>query len=308
MSDTAAGTPGPARPPEGADAPIRAAGAVVWRRGFAGYDVVLVHRPKYDDWSLPKGKLDPGEHVLTAAVREVEEESGVRIRLGRPLPTQRYPVAGRAKEVRYWTGHVVAGELAPDNEVDQAEWLRVPEALDRLTWERDQDIVRAFADGPVDTVPVLLLRHGDAVPRQDWPGTDADRPLDELGRRQADVLVDLLSCYDVRSVLSSETRRTIDTVRPYATARGLDVGVETLFGQEVFSDAPDEALDRAATIVRTARVPTVICTHRPVLPWLVSTLFRDGDVPTPTDTLAPGAFWVLHLAAGRVVAVEQHAP
>ena len=119
--------------------------------------------------------------------------------------------------------------------------------------------------------------------------------------------MDLLSCYDVRCVLSSDTRRTIDTVRPYAATRGLGVDVETLFGQEVFSDAPDEALDRVVTIVRTAQVPTVICTHRPALPWLVSTLFHDGDVPTPTDGLAPGAFWVLHLAAGRVVAVEQHA-
>ena len=108
---------------------IRAAGAVVWRRGAAGTDIVLVHRPRYDDWSIPKGKTMPGEHVLLTAVREVAEEAGVRVALGRRLPTTHYVTEGRPKRVDYWAARPVSPDaFTPNEEVDSLAWLPVADA------------------------------------------------------------------------------------------------------------------------------------------------------------------------------------
>jgi 8-oxo-dGTP diphosphatase len=126
---------------------IEAAGGVVWRRSpHGGIEVLLVHRPRYDDWSLPKGKLDPGESAEEAAVREVHEEAGVRGRLGTELDEVRYvDRTGRRKRVRYWTMQPV-GEVRfrANDEVDQVRWLAVDEAVDLLTYERDSVLLRAI--------------------------------------------------------------------------------------------------------------------------------------------------------------------
>jgi len=115
--------------------PVVAAGAVVTRRG--GDEVLLVHRPRYRDWSFPKGKCEPGEHVVAAAVREVHEETGVRVRLLRPLPRQRYLVSGgREKVVHYWLGRRVDGKISDhvaDEEIDEVRWVPVAEAVRMLT-------------------------------------------------------------------------------------------------------------------------------------------------------------------------------
>jgi 8-oxo-dGTP diphosphatase len=121
---------------------VRAAGGVVRRGG----DVLVVHRPKYDDWTLPKGKLDPGETDEQAAVREVEEETGLRCRLGRELPSIRYhDRRGRAKQVRYWEMEPESGDFVPNDEVDEIRWLPPTEALSLLTYDRDRDVLRAVA-------------------------------------------------------------------------------------------------------------------------------------------------------------------
>lgn len=127
--------------------PVLAAGGVVWRRdGGRGIEVVLVHRPRYDDWSLPKGKLDPGETDEEAARREVEEETSVVADLGPELPTVTYlDRSGKHKRVRYWAMTVVAGEPAAANEVDRAEWVPIEEASRRLTYEHDVSVLRALS-------------------------------------------------------------------------------------------------------------------------------------------------------------------
>jgi 8-oxo-dGTP diphosphatase len=121
---------------------VRAAGGVVRR----GEDVLVVHRPKYDDWTLPKGKLDPGESDEQAALREVEEETGLRCRLGRELPTIRYDDRhGRSKQVRYWQMEPESGEFVPNDEVDEIRWLPPAEALALMSYDRDRDVLRAVA-------------------------------------------------------------------------------------------------------------------------------------------------------------------
>jgi 8-oxo-dGTP diphosphatase len=129
--------------PEAAE--VKAAGGVVWRRGPSGVEVAVVHRPKYDDWSLPKGKLDPGESWEEAALREVEEEIGLRCDLGRELPSISYTDdKGRDKVVRYWMMQPRDGEFVPNREVDEVRWLVPSAAAELLTYEFDRDLVASL--------------------------------------------------------------------------------------------------------------------------------------------------------------------
>ena len=131
-----------------ADGVVRAAGGAVWRRAPDGaVEVILVHRPRYDDWSLPKGKVDPGETDEQAALREVREEASVDARIGPELPTTTYlDRSGKHKRVRYWAMTVAGGEPAADNEVDEAAWVALPEARKRLTYSRDVAVLDALTE------------------------------------------------------------------------------------------------------------------------------------------------------------------
>ncbi|WP_329244963.1 NUDIX hydrolase [Streptomyces canus] len=133
--------------------PVQAAGCVLWRRSpiDGGLEVCLVHRPKYDDWSHPKGKLKRGEDALTGALREVEEETGYRAALGAPLSAAKYYANGRPKQVRYWAAEATTGAFTPNDEVDRILWLSPTAARNRLTQPRDRTLV--------DELLVRVLEH-----------------------------------------------------------------------------------------------------------------------------------------------------
>ena len=291
--------------------PVLAAGAVLWRvTPHGGLEIALIHRPKYDDWSLPKGKLSSAEHVLTAAVREVEEETGVTARLGRPLPTQHYLVEGRPKEVRYWSAQArLAGDgaFSAGDEVDELVWLPVGDAERQLTHTRDSGVLAAFTAAPIATTPLLLLRHASAVKRSEWTQADAVRPLTNKGAAEAESLAPLLAAYGIEQLICSNTRRCTDSLRPYAETSGVRCDEEPLFSETGYQQHRDEALDRAVQLLTIDR-PTVVCSHRPVLPDLAVLLCRRSGIDAPTRGLKASAFWVLHLADGRVVDVEEHTP
>ena len=143
---------------------VLAAGAVLWRcdGDSAAPEIAVIHRPRYDDWSLPKGKVDAGETEPVTAVREVHEETGYSSHLGRRLTAVTYPVEQGVKKVRYWAARRVDGEFNPNAEVDELKWLPIAEAMKQLEYPYDRKVLRRFAKQPVDTQTVLIVRHGTA--------------------------------------------------------------------------------------------------------------------------------------------------
>jgi 8-oxo-dGTP diphosphatase len=278
---------------------VLAAGAVVLRKGG---EVLLVHRPKYDDWSFPKGKLDPGEHVTAAAVREVAEETGLDVRLGPPLSVQEYDVEnGRRKRVHYWVGRVVGGDdvttYQPNDEIDGLAWVTLDEARHRLSYDHDRALLEEAASFAKVTVPLVVLRHGRARIRKTWAGDDRDRPLTRAGEFQAEQLVPLLGAYGVTHVLTSSSRRCWTTVSPYAEVADVEIEDTDDLSQE---DATPELVTKHVQALLARKEPSVLCTHRPVLPWVFEAL----DLEPPE--MATGAMVVVHHRNGRVVATEEH--
>jgi 8-oxo-dGTP pyrophosphatase MutT (NUDIX family)/phosphohistidine phosphatase SixA len=305
--------------PEEPGEEIRAAGAVVWRDGTQGIETALVHRSRYDDWSIPKGKAMPGEHVLLTAVREVAEEAGVRVALGRRLPTTHYVTEGRPKRVDYWAGRPVSPEaFSPGTEVDALRWLPLTAAARQLTYARDVTVLGAFAAGPAATTPVILLRHAEAISRKTWrkAGHDDDltRPLSAKGQADAHALGQILRCFAPGRVISSGAQRCLATVRPYAALTGAVVETErelTIGGTTAEPTGPEwAATDAAGELVAklvTGGQPVVICAHRQNLPWLLAHVCAILGAPVPDGPpLRKGAFWVLQEGAGRLATAEQH--
>lgn len=293
--------------------PVRAAGVVLLRTGGRGLETALIHRPHRADWSLPKGKVDPGEHILTAAVRECDEETGLVPRLGPPLMTQSYQAMGRPKVVDYWRADIASDEgFAPDDEVDEVRWVAIDEAAGLLTYPRDADIVRQAVDMP-ETTPLILLRHTQALKRSDFTGTDdTQRPLSGKGRSQAKALVPLLSAYGIDQVHSSDSVRCSETVRRFAKSIGAPISAEPTLSEVGHGEHPKRAAKRMlALLADPARI--VVCSHRPVMPTLVEAIagLRWGGKGDLDDKLPPGGFLVVHrhFDGGdlpRIVAVERH--
>jgi len=220
----------PERSPAGE---IRAAGAVLWRPAGSGIRVALVHRPRYDDWGFAKGKLEPGEHVLLAAVREVAEETGLPVTLGRRLLPARYDSDGVPKRVDYWAAEVDPDRQAPgfsaNAEIDEVRWLAASAAARQLSYPRDAETLTDFRAGPRHTVPLILVRHASAGRKSDWHSGDETRPLDRRGKKDARFLAPLLRCFGVSRVVSSPATRCVATVRPYARSVGEQVETEPAF-------------------------------------------------------------------------------
>jgi phosphohistidine phosphatase SixA/ADP-ribose pyrophosphatase YjhB (NUDIX family) len=311
---------------------IPAAGTLPWRDRDGALEVALVHRPRYDDWSWAKGKLDPDEEWPVAAVRETDEETGLRVALGVPLPEARYTLLGRDgspddKVVRYWAARVVGGSGKLMNEIDDVAWLDAKAAHDRLDYARDQDqllaMVRWHQSGLLATWPLVLVRHAHAVARGEYSGKDdTARPLDGPGRDRARVLVDVLGAYGPTRVLTSPSVRCRATVQPFADASGAGLRTRRGLSEEGYEADPTRSLRHLDRLLDRAE-PAVLCSHGPVLPGLVEQLearvHPDGDPATGElldaareDKLAKGEALVCHLVGAgpdaRVVAVERYLP
>jgi 8-oxo-dGTP diphosphatase len=277
---------------------IHAAGAVLWRPGPSGTEILLVHRPRYDDWSLPKGKQEPGEHIAVTAVREVEEEASVRPVLGPHLRDVTYHAQGHPKRVDYWVARADAAKA--DHEVDAVTWLPVDLALDRLTYPHDRDVVGVLV--PRETVPLILLRHAHAVPKG---GEDLARPLNERGQEDAAVLAGLLACFAPHArVLSSPAVRCEQTVAPYAAAAGVAVEIDHRLSARTNAGDTPAALIRE--LMEAAR-PAIVCLHRENVPVALEVACAAlGTFPPADSLLVKGGFWVVHAVGGELAALERY--
>ncbi|MDO5494753.1 MAG: NUDIX hydrolase [bacterium] len=314
---------------------VRAAGALLWRERGRRLQVLLVHRPSYNDWSWPKGKPDEGEALPVTAVREVEEETGIRVVLGPPLASVRYRLSGgKSKEASYWSARADHPgpwvnsrpyvRRAPMREVDEVRWVDALQALKMLTYDRDRVPLRVLIDqwddGKLDTWTVVVARHGRARKRSVWKkGDEETRPLTSVGERQATLMVPFLSAFGVDRVVSSPWKRCFDTVLPYATAAGVDVEVRPELTEAAHDAKPKAARGIVNAELRTPGEGVVICTHRPVLPTVMGQLAAftpsrlEEEVPNKDPWLKTGEFLVAHLTRHprrgvSVVAVERHRP
>ena len=310
---------------------VRAAGAVLWRPGHdeTAVEIALIHRPRYDDWSLPKGKIDPGETEPVTAVREVFEETGHHAHLGRRLHSVRYPIEQGIKRVRYWAARSVGGEFTPGREVDELLWLPVSDAINGLSYEHDRKVLHRFVEHPADTHTVLVVRHGTAGSKSRFSGQDTNRALDKKGRAQAEALVGQLLAFGPTEVYAADKVRCHQTVEPLAEELGVVIGNEPTLTAEAYAENPkrgrrrvlqiagllgNDADSAGGTALRgtarggarqsNSRGTPVICTQGEVIPDLIAWWCdRDGIRPDKSRN-RKGSTWVLSLSAGHLVAAD----
>ncbi|GAA4747404.1 NUDIX hydrolase [Modestobacter marinus] len=287
---------------------IPAAGGVVWRTGDDGtVETAVVHRPKYDDWSLPKGKLDAGEHPLVAAVREVGEETGLQVAVGRRSVQTRYAHRQGPKRVDYWVMQAVGGAFAPNDEVDELRWLPVPAAVELVSHSHDRAVLEDLTRADVPRAPrVLLVRHASAGDRSDWDGPDDTRPLDRRGRAQAARLAAVLPVFAPSRLLAAPPVRCGQSLDPLARELGLPVGPAPELGEEGFDADPQAGIELVTRLLADgdADGPVVVCSQGGAIPAVLLALgvrWHDtaGALWPPS---AKGSVWALGGRPGALVA------
>jgi 8-oxo-dGTP diphosphatase len=307
--------------------PVLAAGAVCWRVSKKGKPkILLVHRTQHKDVSLPKGKVDPGETLPETAVREIAEETGLIIGLGAPLGVVEYQLpGGRDKQVYYWAGEVSAESRAnstfvANDEIEELHWVGMKKARKVLSYPHDVDIVERFAElfaqGRARTFAIVALRHGTAVPAEDWDGPDATRPLMQRGVNQSMSVAHGIAAFRPRALISSTAERCLRTIAPTARVTGLPVDEDHVISQDEYRSGGKAVRALVAERIEAAET-TVLCRHGPVLPQIIA---AGAELPGTAGSsklqraaaLGTGEYAVLHVPIEHpesgLVAVEVHGP
>lgn len=293
---------------------VTAGGVVVIRDGH----VLLVHRPRYQDWSLPKGKVDSPEILPVTAVRECDEETGYGVFLGPYLGADHYAVPEGNKVVHYWSAQVREEVgFAPDEEVDEIAWVQLSEARETLTYPEDWAFVEQARDLPV-THSLLVLRHAKAMKRSDYRGKlDGERPLSGKGRRQSKFVVDALDAYGITRIVSSSMLRCQETVKKYSKYADIDVELFDSLSESGHEKDPKSTRKTVAEITRDLR-PTVLCSHRPVIPTIMETIAHELGLSREAqrgglwdEKIPPASFFAIHRASspsGKIslISIERH--
>ena len=260
-------------------ATIQAAGAVVWRNNKDKTEVAIIHRPKYDDWSFPKGKVEINESLIACAHREVLEETNIQTEFGAFLGDVEYLTQDGKKQVSFWAAKAITyKDFSPNSEVDQLKWVEVKKVKELLTLETDKKILAQFIKLDFDTKPFILLRHAKAITRDEWQGDDDDRPLDSLGQNQAKRLLSIYQVYNLEQIHTSDAVRCYDTVNPMV----------------------DYAKD---LIKEDARI--LLCSHNPILPKMLNKLTKKSDVDADEDKLSPADGWVIHRSGKEIIQIDR---
>ncbi len=288
--------------------PILAAGAVLWRKNaIAQIEVLLVHRPRYDDWSLPKGKVEAHEELITCAYREVLEETGFDVTFGPFLMDVEYFVAEGLKRVSYWSARVTNPDKVfhANSEVDQVGWFTLEDSLTQVTRESDREVLETFINSPFDSYPLIFLRHAKALAREEWNSDDEDRPLDLLGQQQAKRILSMYQVYGLTEIHTSDAVRCHDTVSDMARALGLKLTVTAEVSEYTWrkSKGKERAKEYVKELVKQS-VPILLCSHNPVLPRMLEKLTKKIDFDRPENKLMPAESWILHHNKKKIVQID----
>ncbi|MBH5295557.1 bifunctional NUDIX hydrolase/histidine phosphatase family protein [Corynebacterium ulcerans] len=297
-----------AEPAQEYSRPTLAAGAVLWRSDHTDPDSIqyaVIHRPHYDDWSLAKGKVDPGESLPVTAAREIVEETGFRVRLGKLLGKVTYPVGDRTKVVYYWTAEVLDGAFTPNNEVDEIRWLDFHQARELLSYDVDKNIMdkaRKRFEVPA-TTRILYVRHARAFRRSNWAGNDNLRPLDKKGRRQAQLLAPLLEAFRPTAIYSALPDRCQQTAAPLAKALDLEVSVDATLGDEGWLSAMTDSQAAFSRIIDQGGVSVVVAQGM-VIPDTIAWLSASGRLPLEEIPAKKASVWVLSFTNGELTGAD----
>lgn len=276
---------------------VQAAGGLVFRETAKGkLKVLLAHRPRYDDWALPKGKADRGETAEETAVREVLEETGFHCRIVAPVGITRYRIDGGVKEVSWFAMRPLPDSpgFKKNKEVDEIRWLSRKKAKELCDYESDRQlIVDAGLKRLAQTGTLFLLRHGAAGDRSKWTGVDATRPLTKKGRRQATALAESLQGRGIEKIYTSPYTRCVQTVEPLAEAIGAKV-----IEHDALAEGPD--IDGAYDLVdRLVGYNAVLCSHGDVIPAVINRMMWAGLTLESRFYCSKGSIWEVDLDGGR---------
>ena len=286
--------------------PILAAGAVLWRKSEKKkIEVLIIHRPKYDDWTFPKGKAEIGEPLIACAYREVLEETNIETAFGPYLGEVEYLTNDGNKKVSFWSAKVVKEkEFNPNMEVDQLKWVEVTKIKELLTLDTDRKIFEQFLKIEPDTKPLILLRHAKAVTRDEWQGEDDDRPLDSYGQNQAKRLLAMYQVFNLEQIHSSDAVRCYDTV--VAIAKGLNIKLEVTgkLSESTFKKDKEKAFDYAKDLIKLNE-SVLLCSHNPILPKMLNKLTKKSEVDADEGKLLPADGWVIHRIGKEVIQIDR---
>ena len=286
---------------------IIAAGGVIWRRDINNeVEVLLVHRPRYDDWSLPKGKLEEGEALISCAYREVLEETGLSIKLGPFLGSVEYYVPDGLKSVSYWSASLAPDKSAfrPNEEVDQIIWLDLESAISQATRDSDKEILQRFAAIPYDSSALIMLRHAKALERTEWQGGDEDRPLQHVGQLQAKRMLSLYQVFGVEEIHTSDAVRCLDTVAQMAKSLQLTPVITNAVSEYTYKKSKEKSIEYVKDLIKRNK-QVILCSHNPVLPRMMEKLTKKIDFDYPDNKLLPGEAWVLFHNKREVLQIDR---
>ena len=285
---------------------ISAAGAVVWRKHKDNFtEVAIIHRPKYDDWSFPKGKIEVGESLIACAHREVLEETNLQTEFGPHLGQVEYFTPDGLKKVTYWSAKVIGEKpFRTNTEVDQLKWIPITKVIEVLTNETDKEIFDKFVKVKFNSKPFILLRHAKAITRDEWQGEDDDRPLSSSGQNQAMRLLSTYQVFNIDQIHSSDAVRCYDTVK--SMAKGLDIKLEvsSKLSENTYKKDKEKAFDYVRELIKEDK-SILICSHNPILPKMLNKLTKKSEIEADEDKLSPADGWVIHRSGKEIIQIDR---
>ena len=285
---------------------IRAAGALLWREvDTRNLEIALIHRPRYDDWSLPKGKIEDGETALQCAYREVFEETGIKATFTRQLGSVEYEESEQKKRVIFWAARcaIDTGTFVVNEEVDELVWFTPEDALAKATHDSDRKMIEDFQAQEQRTDTLIILRHTKALERGDWDEVDSERTLNEVGFDQAQLLIKHLEPFAIDEVYTSNYTRCVQTVTPLSHSRGLTITQVPSLNEETFENDPQRSVAFANALKQDEK-NILICSHNPVIPTMLRGILNTKLKNKDLIKLEPGDAWIVHRVHGEIVGLD----